>query len=126
MTKERASIFADDDALDLSGFAPKAAPELNEVSPDLIRAIAGASHFPSREAKPMGRRPPRIHRTGRTMQFNARTTRKPSKLSMRSPISKVGLSVRRSSVLWARCSGNWRGRVGDNRVSPLGGRLEAV
>ena len=74
MTKERASIFAgDNDALDLSGFAPKAGPEPSEVSADLVRAIAEASRFPSREAKPM-RRPPRIHRTGRTMQFNARTT----------------------------------------------------
>jgi hypothetical protein len=33
-----------------------------------------SSRFPSREAKPAARRPPRIHRTGRTMQFNARTT----------------------------------------------------
>jgi hypothetical protein len=74
MTKERASIFADDDTLDLSGFAPKAAPEPSDVSPDLVRAVAEASRFPSREAKPAARRPPRIHRTGRTMQFNARTT----------------------------------------------------
>jgi hypothetical protein len=73
MTKERASIFADD-ALDLSGFAPKAAPEPSEVSADLVRAVAEASRFPSREAKPTARRSPRIHRTGRTMQFNARTT----------------------------------------------------
>jgi hypothetical protein len=74
MTKERASIFAGtDDALDLSGFAPKSGPEPNDVSADLVRAVAEASRFPSREGKP-ARRPPRIHRTGRTMQFNARTT----------------------------------------------------
>jgi hypothetical protein len=74
MSRERASIFAgDEDALDLSGFAPKAGPEPSEVPADLVRAVAEASRFPSREAKPM-RRPPRIHRTGRTMQFNARTT----------------------------------------------------
>lgn len=73
MTKERASIFASEDALDLSGFAPKSGPEPSEVSAEIVRAIAEASRFPSREAKPM-RRPPRIHRTGRTMQFNARTT----------------------------------------------------
>ena len=73
MSKERASIFAgNDDALDLSGFAPKG-PEPVEVSAELVRAVAEASRFPSREAKAM-RRPPRIHRTGRTMQFNARTT----------------------------------------------------
>jgi hypothetical protein len=75
MTKERASIFAgDEDALDLSGFAPKSGPEPVEVSAELVRAVAEASRFPSREAKTGARRPPRIHRTGRTMQFNARTT----------------------------------------------------
>ena len=77
MTRERASIFAGDDALDLSGFAPKSEPEPSEVSAELIRAVAEASRFPSREAKAtpqVARRPPRIHRTGRTMQFNARTT----------------------------------------------------
>ena len=73
MTRERASIFAGDDALDISGFAPKSGPETSEVSAELVRVIAEASRFPSREAKPM-RRPTRIHRTGRTMQFNARTT----------------------------------------------------
>jgi hypothetical protein len=75
MTKERASIFAGDDALDVSPFAPKAAHELNGASAELVRGIAEASRFPSREAKtspPPARRPPRIHRTGRTMQFNAR------------------------------------------------------
>jgi hypothetical protein len=82
MTRERASIFVGNDALDVSAFAPKAAHELNGASAELVRGIAEASRFPSREAKasppasapvPM-RRPPRIHRTGRTMQFNARTT----------------------------------------------------
>jgi hypothetical protein len=83
MMKERASIFADNDALDVSAFAPKAGHELNAVPAELARSVAEASRFPSREAKtnspapavaPPTRRPPRIHRTGRTMQFNARTT----------------------------------------------------
>jgi hypothetical protein len=77
MTRERASIFAGDNALDLSGFAPKSGREPGEVSADLVRAIAEVSRFPSREARASStptRRPPRIHRTGRTMQFNARTT----------------------------------------------------
>jgi hypothetical protein len=76
MTRERASIFAGDDTLDVSAFAPKAAHELNGASAALVRGIAEASRFPSREAKTSSamRRPPRIHRTGRTMQFNARTT----------------------------------------------------
>jgi hypothetical protein len=72
----RASIFAAEDGLDISGFAPKSGGEPpGEVSAEIVRAIAEASRFPSREAKPTAvRRPPRIHRTGRTMQFNARTT----------------------------------------------------
>jgi hypothetical protein len=77
MTKERASIFAGDDALDVSGFAPKSGPEPSDVPAELVRVIAEASRFPSREARAApqpARRPPRIHRTGRTMQFNARTT----------------------------------------------------
>ena len=80
MTRERASIFASDDAFDVSAFAPKAAHELNGASAELVRGIGEASRFASREAKaslpanvaPLARRPPRIHRTGRTMQFNAR------------------------------------------------------
>ena len=75
MTRERASIFAGDEALDLSGFAPKSGREPSDVPAELVRAIAEASRFPSREARASStRRPPRIHRTGRTMQFNARTT----------------------------------------------------
>ncbi len=76
MTKERASIFDGEDDLDVSGFAPKADRESNPVPAELVRGIAEASRFPSREARPAPptpkRRPPRIHRTGRTMQFNAR------------------------------------------------------
>lgn len=51
MTRERASIFAGDDTLDVSAFAPKAAHELNGASAALVRGIAEASRFPSREAK---------------------------------------------------------------------------
>ena len=72
--RERASIFADE-GLDISGFAPKSDGEPHAVPVELVRAVAEASRFPSREAKaPPMRRAPRIHRTGRTMQFNARTT----------------------------------------------------
>src|SRR5271166_5983021 len=76
MTRERASIFAGDEALDVSAFAPKAGLETNVVPVELVRGTSEASRFPSREANvaPPARRPPRIHRTGRTMQFNARTT----------------------------------------------------
>ena len=71
--RERASIFADNEGLDVSGFAPKTVPEAPGLDPGVVRAVAEASRFPSREARAaVSRRPPRIHRTGRTMQFNAR------------------------------------------------------
>ena len=72
MTKTPSSIFEDANDLDISGFAPKGVQRLNEISPDLVRRASEAARFPSREAIP--RRPPRIYRTGRTMQFNARAT----------------------------------------------------
>ncbi len=70
----RASIFEDTE-LDVSGFAPKtAAPP----TPEQARAIAEAATFPSRQASAPAsmqqKREPRRHRTGRTAQFNARTT----------------------------------------------------
>jgi hypothetical protein len=74
MTGKRASIFDED--LDVSGFAPKTNSGPNAVPAELARDVAEASRFPSREARAIppapARRPPRIHRTGRTMQFNAR------------------------------------------------------
>ena len=69
MSKTPSSIFDGGD-LDVSGFGPKSAAA--GVSADVVRLVSEASRFPSREAIP--RRPPRIYRTGRTMQFNARAT----------------------------------------------------
>jgi hypothetical protein len=78
MTKERASIFDIADELDVSGFTPKPGPDPEAVPADRVRAIAEASRFPSREAKPRppamtpAKREPRRHRTGRTQQFSCR------------------------------------------------------
>ena len=80
MSGTRASVFDDADDLDVSGFAPKAAPE-PKVSVEQVRAVSEASRFPSREAKPAPvsaplpaaeRRQPRRHKTGRTAQLNVR------------------------------------------------------
>jgi hypothetical protein len=68
--KTPGSIF-EADSLDVSGFAPKAVGVAG-VSDEVVRLVSEAARFPSREAVP--RRPPRIYRTGRTMQFNARAT----------------------------------------------------
>jgi hypothetical protein len=85
MTKVRASIFDSDD-LDVTSFKPKIAPDPAAPPAAQVREIAEAANFPSREAgrprmeavtaAPAAgvKRAPRRHRTGRTAQFNARTT----------------------------------------------------
>jgi hypothetical protein len=79
MAKDRASIFdtGDTGLLDVSSFKPKTAANTDAVPVAHLRAIAEASQFPSREPPKSGppRRAPRLHRTGRTMQFNCRATR---------------------------------------------------
>ncbi len=84
MSRDRASIFGDeDDSLDVSAFMPKGEGARKIIAPDTMRAVADASKFPSREprqAPPQDpkvtapKREPRRYRTGRTIQFNARTT----------------------------------------------------
>ncbi|MCJ2090976.1 stability/partitioning determinant [Methylobacterium sp. J-072] len=94
MNKPRASIFdGDADDIDVSAFAPKTASDPAAPPAEEVRAIAEAANFPSREVKrpptapaataapapapvqaPPAKREPRRHRTGRTAQFNARTT----------------------------------------------------
>ena len=87
----------DTDKFDLAQFQPKAGPDKDAMPAEQVRAVAEASNFPSREAKPRRadvspavpvqepasatpppaaapRRQVRRHRTGRTMQLNARTT----------------------------------------------------
>lgn len=77
MTRTRVSIFGDeDDPLDLSGFVPKTAHDIQAPPPDAVRAVSEAARFPSREARPAPVPPPkreqRRHRTGRNVQFNIR------------------------------------------------------
>ncbi|MCJ2015874.1 stability/partitioning determinant [Methylobacterium sp. E-065] len=95
MNKPRASIFdGDADDIDVSAFAPKTASDPAAPPAEEVRAIAEAANFPSREVvkrppvapaamaapapvpvqTPPAKREPRRHRTGRTAQFNARTT----------------------------------------------------
>ena len=98
----RASILGDldedaTDDLDLAQFKPKPGPDRDAMPAEQVRAVAEATNFPSREARPrretaatppppaepapfqapppvMRRLGGRRHRTGRTMQLNARTT----------------------------------------------------
>jgi hypothetical protein len=76
MMKERASIFGDDDALDVSDFKPKPA---HRPDPEAVRATAAAKGFTSREssaepAQEATPRPRRRRRTGRLQQLNIRVS----------------------------------------------------
>ena len=77
----RASIFDEgaDQDLDLTGFEPKKArPPRPAESPEKVRALSEANHFPSRA--PARPQPPgnttlrRGRRTGRNMQLNIKAT----------------------------------------------------
>ena len=72
---ERANLFAEND-IDLSGFTPaepKPAP-----SKEQVKKVSEAASFRSREpappAPPLQKRPPRLHRTGRNVQFNVKAS----------------------------------------------------
>jgi hypothetical protein len=75
MTAKRASPFDVEEDLDVSGFAPKAAPP-PAARPEQVRAVSEAARFQSREPKPVSapiasaKREPRRYRTGRNMQLN--------------------------------------------------------
>jgi hypothetical protein len=80
VTAERAGIFDIEDELDVSGFAPKSAPE-RAAKAEQVRAVSEVANFRSREArtpapKPIEaateplRREPRRYRTGRNTQLN--------------------------------------------------------
>ena len=79
MTKSRASIFEEPEELDVSAFAPKAAPDTDAPAPEKVRAVAEAAYFSSREPKAQkqvtpAKREPRRHRTGRNVQLNLKAS----------------------------------------------------
>jgi hypothetical protein len=90
MSNSRASIFENDDDLDISAFKPKASPDPAAPPPEQVRAVSEAANFRSREpvrtllANPASasatteasgrRRQPRTHRTGRNVQFNVKAS----------------------------------------------------
>ncbi len=74
MSNSRASIFDGDD-LDVSGFAPKPAPDKTAPPADQVRVVATAANFHSREpGADTTKRAPRRHRTGRNVQFNVKAS----------------------------------------------------
>jgi hypothetical protein len=78
---KRASIFGDEEVkdLDLGGFAPKHAAEPNAPSLQKVKEVTEAANFRSREPappkhQPQTKRKPRVHRTGRNVQFNVKAS----------------------------------------------------
>ena len=77
MATQRPNIFAEAEELDVSSFAPKAAPDRSAPPIEQVRAVTAAANFRSREpitAMAPTPRQARRYRTGRTAQFNVRTT----------------------------------------------------
>jgi len=83
---KRASIFAGDSDLDVSGFAPKTKTESSAPAADHVRAVSQSANFKSREpqapkietplkADAAPKRPARRYRTGRNVQFNVKAQR---------------------------------------------------
>src|ERR1700691_6264240 len=86
---QRASIFEDTLEVDLSDFSPKKRPDTKAPTQEQVRAVAEAANFPSRQArdastpaaavvvaapKSKTKREPRVHRTGRNVQFNVKAS----------------------------------------------------
>lgn len=77
---ERVGLFDDEKDFDVAGFAPKRQTNIQSApANEIIRAISEASDFRSREPAPVKadqttvpRRKPRLHRTGRNLQFNVK------------------------------------------------------
>jgi hypothetical protein len=76
MRKERVNIFDTPD-IDLGAFSPKTREDTKAPAAEDVKAVAKAANFRSREPKPVvatipEKRAPRIHRTGRNVQFNVK------------------------------------------------------
>ena len=78
MATPRASIFEEPD-IDISGFAPRSAPDTAAPGPEQVREVSEAAKFLSREPKtarsekkPTTKRELRRYRTGRNVQFNVK------------------------------------------------------
>ena len=75
MAGGRASIFEEDDTIDVAGFSPR--PKAAPAGPakEEVRAVTEAANFRSREGGNVSSRPAqRRHRTGRNSQLNIKAT----------------------------------------------------
>jgi hypothetical protein len=79
MVATRASIFEEPD-IDISGFAPKPAPDAAAPRAEQVREVSEAAKFRSREpgaaaeAPSPPKREQRRYRTGRNVQFNVKAS----------------------------------------------------
>lgn len=78
MAKQRVNFFESSD-IDIAAFVPKTREETKAPAAEDVKALAKAANFPSREPKPViakvpEKRAPRIHRTGRNVQFNVKAS----------------------------------------------------
>jgi len=74
MPATRPSIFSDPE-IDISGFAPKSAPEEESVPDETVRRVSEEGGFPSRPPRPQRPLPKRLTaKSGRTVLLNARIT----------------------------------------------------
>ncbi len=81
---QRASIFEDTLEVDVSDFSPKKKSDTKAPTQEQVRAVAEAANFPSRQARDVSaaaaaaksktKREPRVHRTGRNVQFNVKAS----------------------------------------------------
>ena len=76
MAKERVNFFDSTD-IDIAAFAPKTREDTRAPAAEDVKVVAKAANFRSREPKPVvakvpEKRAPRIHRTGRNVQFNVK------------------------------------------------------
>ena len=79
MPKQRMNFFESSD-IDISAFTPKTREDTKAPAAAEVKELAKAANFPSREppkpgfAKVPEKRAPRIHRTGRNVQFNVKAS----------------------------------------------------
>jgi hypothetical protein len=82
MSGQRPSLFAAEDDLDLSQFAPKNEPDAPPVAPETVQRVSEENGFPSRAPKSRAvarSQPPKrpiLTKSGRTVLLNARISQR--------------------------------------------------
>lgn len=113
MTKQRIDFFASSD-LDVAAFTPKTREDKKAPAAEAVKELAKAANFHSREPKPVivkmpEKRAPRVHRTGRNVQFNVKASRETIDQIYQSPkLTRVGCSGTPWSARLQPSNVNWK------------------